>query len=115
MKIALASDLHGNWFGLDFQPADLLIIAGDILGQYVTNKKWNAKEQLDELKQLNWYLSKFNYEKVISIRKENLLSIHSQLGYLNEFNVNLDSPTHIYYPFLIYWDKYQKIFKKYDY
>ena len=46
-------------------------------------------------------LRSINYEKVISIRKENLLSIHSQLGYLNEFNVNLDSPTHIYYPFLI--------------
>ena len=67
MKIALASDLHGNWFGLDFEAADLLIIAGDILGQYVTNKEWNAREQLDELKQLNWYLGKFNYEQTILV------------------------------------------------
>jgi Icc-related predicted phosphoesterase len=67
MKIALASDLHGNWFGLDFEPADLLIIAGDILGQYVTDKKWNATEQLDELEQLNWYLGKFDYKKIILI------------------------------------------------
>tara|TARA_B100000886_G_C20370934_1_gene469518 strand:+ start:54 stop:1025 length:972 start_codon:yes stop_codon:yes gene_type:complete len=45
-------------------------------------------------------LKSINYEKVMKIRKENLLSIHSQLDSINEFEVNLNSETHIYYPFL---------------
>jgi Icc-related predicted phosphoesterase len=69
MKIAVASDVHGLWFGLDYPDADLLVFAGDIFDYYDFDQQRNAKAQLDELKMFNKHLGaiKNRYKKIIVI------------------------------------------------
>jgi hypothetical protein len=40
-----------------------------------------------------------NYQKIKEIRIKNLLAIHSYLGNLNNFPINIESGTQMYYPF----------------
>ena len=44
--------------------------------------------------------SSIDYDKVIDTRKANMLMLNGYLSEFNEFNVNLTSNTHLYYPFL---------------
>lgn len=46
-------------------------------------------------------LQSVDYEQVKDIRKKNMLRLHSKLEKYNEFSVNIDSDTHMYYPLLI--------------
>ncbi|MCI9560847.1 hypothetical protein D3Z55_22495 [Clostridiaceae bacterium] len=46
-------------------------------------------------------LSSINYETVREIRYRNLLMLHKNLNDINEFKVNLESKTHMYYPLLV--------------
>jgi len=41
-----------------------------------------------------------DYDKIREIRTKNILTLHSHLKNLNEFDVNITSPDHMYYPFL---------------
>lgn len=50
-------------------------------------------------------LSSIDYEKIKNIRHNNMLCLHSYLGKYNEFTVNTESKTHMYYPLLISNDK----------
>ena len=69
MKIAVASDLHGHWYSLEYPDADLLIISGDIFDLYAMDRVVNARDQLAELKQLNLFLTNHanKYQKIIVI------------------------------------------------
>lgn len=49
----------------------------------------------------NCILQSIDYKTIREIRKANLLALHKQIGDLNEFTVNLESDTHMYYPLLI--------------
>ena len=46
-------------------------------------------------------LETIDYEKVRKKRRENFLTMHEILSKKNEFPINLESDTHMYYPFLI--------------
>lgn len=46
-------------------------------------------------------LSSINYEEIKEIRKRNFLKLHASLESLNEFQVNTESDTHMYYPLLV--------------
>jgi len=46
-------------------------------------------------------LQSINYKKILDIRRRNFLKMHYFLGKINEFPINLESNTHIYYPFFI--------------
>ena len=46
-------------------------------------------------------LKSIDYEKVFKIRRRNFIELHKLLGEINEFPINLNSETHMYYPFLI--------------
>lgn len=46
-------------------------------------------------------LQSVDYEQVKGIRKRNMLRLHRKLEKYNEFSVNIDSDTHMYYPLLI--------------
>ena len=48
----------------------------------------------------NNILRSIDYDRVKTKRKANLLMLHSYLSQFNKFNVNLESNTHIAYPFL---------------
>jgi hypothetical protein len=52
-------------------------------------------------KQPNRILQSIDYAKIQEIRKANLIALHKYLASLNEFSVNLESDTHMYYPLLI--------------
>jgi Icc-related predicted phosphoesterase len=69
MKIAVVSDTHGLWAGLEYPEADLLIFAGDVFGYYGNNQKINAAEQLSELKRFNTFLGtiKEKYKSILCI------------------------------------------------
>ena len=45
-------------------------------------------------------LQSINYKKIKNIRKENFYHMHKLLGKYNKFPINLNSETHMYYPFL---------------
>lgn len=55
MKIACVSDTHGHWPNLKYPPADILIFAGDILGNYDTCRGdiGEVAQQLNEIERLN--------------------------------------------------------------
>lgn len=69
MKIALASDVHGLWYDLDYPNADILIFAGDLFDFYSSDRKLNAKEQLSEVEQFNLFLGHYGskYQKIIIV------------------------------------------------
>lgn len=69
MDIAIASDFHGQWFELELIPADILILAGDILDYYAADQVVNAREQLFELEQLNLFLGHHaaKYKEIIIV------------------------------------------------
>ncbi len=46
-------------------------------------------------------LSSIDYDFIKNQRKLNLIRIHKNLGQLNEFKINLESETHMFYPLLI--------------
>ncbi len=61
-------------------------------------------------------LSSIDYEQVKDIRSKNMLCLHSYLEKYNEFSVNLESKTHMYYPLLIVNDEIrEKLVKKHIY
>lgn len=45
-------------------------------------------------------LRNIDYGKIRKIRTENILTLHSHLKDLNKFDINIESPDHMYYPFL---------------
>lgn len=51
MKVALAADTHGMWKEIDYPPADFLIFAGDIVGNYAYSHGDNFEIDL-QLKEL---------------------------------------------------------------
>lgn len=56
MRLALISDVHGQWAEFNYPEADVLIIAGDILHNYSYNREADAGQQLFELAKLNSFL-----------------------------------------------------------
>lgn len=61
-------------------------------------------------------LSSIDYGRIRKIRKRNMLCLHSILEQYNEFNVNIESETHMYYPLLITNDNLrQKIVERHIY
>ena len=46
-------------------------------------------------------LKSIDYEKVFNIRRRNFIELHKLLGEINEFPININSKTHMNYPFLI--------------
>lgn len=61
-------------------------------------------------------LESIDYGKVRKIRKRNMMCIHEQLKKYNEFEVNVESDTHMYYPLLIQKDELrQRIISRHIY
>jgi Icc-related predicted phosphoesterase len=69
MRIAIASDVHGLWYSLEYAEADILVMAGDLFDYYAMDRKQNAREQLSEVKQFNLFLEHYGakYKKIIII------------------------------------------------
>ena len=67
--IATVSDIHGQWYrpDLHYPPADILILAGDILKNYSWDRDKDAEEQLDEIQRLATYLAKLPYQEIIVV------------------------------------------------
>lgn len=61
-------------------------------------------------------LETVDYNQIKEIRKKNMLRIHKHLNRYNEFMVNTDSDTHMYYPLLIQDDELrQRIINRHIY
>jgi len=62
MRLATISDIHGDWDKVQYPPADVLIFAGDIFGDYANVAKRipliTASMQLEELCRFNIFLGK---------------------------------------------------------
>ena len=46
-------------------------------------------------------LASIDYSRIRKVRKENMLYLHNILEKYNEFDVNIESDTHMYYPLLV--------------
>ena len=46
-------------------------------------------------------LQSIDYKTINNLRRRNFLQMHKFLGKINQFNINLNSHSHMYYPFLI--------------
>jgi Icc-related predicted phosphoesterase len=55
MKIATVSDVHGMWDQLDYPGADVLVFAGDIMGNYNRDPVIDAHLQLEELERFDLF------------------------------------------------------------
>ena len=65
------------------------------------NEKRLNENYLKMSKLTKTILKSIDYEKVFKIRRRNFIELHKLLGEINEFPINLNSKTHMYYPFLI--------------
>ncbi len=74
-----------------------------------TNAGYSASKQNEERLSVSYtqmssltdmLLRNIDYDKVRQIRNENILTLHSHLKDLNEFDVNIGTPVHMHYPFL---------------
>ena len=98
-KIACLSDCHGFWPVLDYPEADILIMAGDILDNY-TSDRLDAAEQFQELSDLDNFVVGLPYKSVIyvsgnheyctSLRNEHRLSqVLKNIVYLRDASIIL--------------------------
>lgn len=71
MKIACLSDIHGQWKDIEYPQADILVLAGDILNNYIygDGTHGEVEKQLDELSNLNDFFStlKSLYKEIILV------------------------------------------------
>ena len=65
------------------------------------NEERLGKEVLEMSELTKKILSSIDYERIKKTRKNNMLCLHSILEKYNEFEVNVQSETHMYYPLLI--------------
>lgn len=58
MRLALASDVHGQWAALNYPPADALVLPGDLLRSVYgpAQPELEAEHQLEELVQFNSFM-----------------------------------------------------------
>lgn len=65
MKIAAVSDIHGMIEKVKFPPADVLVMAGDLLANYSrVSEEQDAKKQLESLGLFNLILGTLPYRKI---------------------------------------------------
>lgn len=85
MKIACASDTHGKFGKFAFPPADVLIMAGDLLPNFSRDEGRDAKQQLDYLPRFNQMLGSLPYKKIFVVPGN-----HDWV-----FQLEKDAPSHI--------------------
>lgn len=66
MKIACVSDIHGMWGEINYPEADALVLAGDILHNYIDDRMGSCG-QLNELKCLNSFFRASNFKHIILV------------------------------------------------
>lgn len=70
----------------------------------LANEERLAKRVTQMAKLTQRILSSIDYDMIQKQRNNNLERLHKNLKDINEFNVNMDSKTHMYYPLLVHQD-----------
>ena len=73
----------------------------EVYPQSLINEERLGKDICSMSKLTQRILETIDYGRIKEIRKKNMLRLHKNLGKYNEFAVNIDSDTHMYYPLLI--------------
>lgn len=68
MKIVCASDIHGMWNKIEWPPGDVLVLAGDILHNYISGRgcEIEVAAQLHELDMMGGFLSP-KYQSIVIV------------------------------------------------
>lgn len=102
MKIACASDTHGRWNKLEYPEADVLVLAGDILGNYgrCRGEPDEVDWQIQELRGLDRFVEQLPYKQVVLVagnhdwafEKERLKceAVLNNITYLQDTSATID-------------------------